>query len=56
VLTSLPILLLVVITLLNPRYVSPLYSHSTGRVLLFAAAVMVAGGSLVIRRIINIKV
>ena len=56
VLTSLPILLLVVITLLNPRYVSPLYSHSTGRVLLVAAAVMVAGGSLVIRRIINIKV
>src|SRR6185503_2163702 len=56
VLTSLPILLLVVITLLNPRYVSPLYSHSTGRVLLLAAAVMVAGGSLVIRRIINIKV
>ena len=56
VLTSLPILLLVVITLLNPRYVSPLYTHSTGRVLLVAAAVMVAGGSLVIRRIINIKV
>jgi tight adherence protein B len=56
VLTSLPILLLVVITLLNPRYVSPLYSHSTGRFLLVAAAIMVAGGSLVIRRIINIKV
>jgi tight adherence protein B len=56
VLTSLPILLLVVITLLNPRYVSPLYSHSTGRFLLVAAAVMVAGGSLVIRRIIDIKV
>jgi tight adherence protein B len=56
VLTSLPIFLLVVITLLNPRYVSPLYTHSTGRFLLVAAAVMVAGGSLVIRRIINIKV
>jgi tight adherence protein B len=56
VLTSLPVFLLVVITFLNPRYVSPLYSHSTGRFLLVAAAVMVAGGSLVIRRIINIKV
>ena len=55
-LTSLPVFLLVVITFLNPRYVSPLYSHSTGRFLLVAAAVMVAGGSLVIRRIINIKV
>jgi tight adherence protein B len=56
VLTSLPIFLLVVITLLNPNYVSPLFSHGTGRFLLVAAAVMVAGGSLVIRRIINIKV
>ena len=56
VLTSLPIFLLVVITLLNPNYVSPLFSHGTGRFLLVFAAVMVAAGSLVIRRIINIKV
>jgi tight adherence protein B len=56
VLTSLPIFLLIVITLLNPRYMSPLYTHSTGRVLLIAAAVMVTCGSLVIRKIINIKV
>jgi tight adherence protein B len=56
VLTSLPVMLLVVITLLNPRYMSPLYTHSTGRILLVLAAVMVTCGSLVIRRIINIKV
>jgi tight adherence protein B len=56
VLTSLPIVLLLVITLLNPRYMSPLYTHSTGRVLLVLAGVMVTCGSLVIRRIINIKV
>jgi Flp pilus assembly protein TadB len=34
----------------------PLYTHSFGRVLLALAAVMVIAGSLVIRRIVNIKV
>ena len=56
ILTGLPVFLLVVITLLNPSYISPLYSHTGGRVLLGLAIVMVTSGSLVIRRIINIKV
>ena len=56
ILTGLPIFLLVVISLLNPDYISPLYSHTGGRVLLIVAAVMVTSGSLVIRRIINIRV
>jgi tight adherence protein B len=56
ILTGLPIFLLVVITLLNPNYISPLYTHTGGRVLLIVAAVMVTSGSLVIRRIINIRV
>jgi tight adherence protein B len=56
ILTILPIFLLVSITLLNPSYIAPLYNHSGGRVLLAVAAVMITAGSLVIRRIINIKV
>jgi len=56
ILTGLPVFLLLVITLLNPSYISPLYSHTGGRVLLGLAIVMVTSGSLVIRRIINIKV
>jgi tight adherence protein B len=56
ILTGLPVFLLIIITLLNPNYISPLYSHTAGRVLLIVAAVMVTSGSLVIRRIINIKV
>jgi tight adherence protein B len=56
ILTSLPVFLLVVITLLNPDYIQPLYHHPGGRVVLFIAALMVVAGSLVIRKIIDIKV
>jgi tight adherence protein B len=56
ILTSLPVFLLVIISLLNPGYVEPLYSRSGGRILLLVAAVMVTSGSLVIRKIINIRV
>jgi tight adherence protein B len=56
ILTSLPAFLLVIISLLNPEYVEPLYSRSGGRILLLVAVVMVTAGSLVIRKIINIRV
>jgi tight adherence protein B len=56
ILTGLPVFLLLIISLLNPDYISPLYTHTGGRLLLIVAAVMVTSGSLVIRRIINIKV
>jgi tight adherence protein B len=56
VLTSLPIGLLLVITLLNPDYIEPLYTNPIGRVVLVVAGLMVVSGSLVIRKIIDIKV
>jgi tight adherence protein B len=56
ILTGLPVLLLVVITVLNPGYIEPLYTHTAGKVLLVIAAIMVTAGSLVIRKIIDIKV
>jgi tight adherence protein B len=56
ILTSLPVVLLLVISLLNPGYVQPLFTHTFGRVLLVVAALMVTAGSLVIRKIIDIKV
>lgn len=56
ILSGLPVFLIVVITLLNPKYMSPLYTHPIGRLLLLIAALMVVAGSLVIRRIINIRV
>jgi Flp pilus assembly protein TadB len=48
--------LLLAITALNPHYLEPLLSHSAGRILLGFAAGMVVAGSLVIKRIVNIKV
>lgn len=56
VLTSLPIFLLLVITVLNPTYIDPLYSNTAGRVVLVIAGLMVTAGSLVIRKIIDIRV
>ena len=55
VVSLLPVVLLAAISALNPRYVEPLFSTTPGRVMLIAAAVMVVAGSLVIKRIVNIK-
>jgi tight adherence protein B len=56
VVSLLPLFLLLVISLLNPHYVHPLVSTLPGRIAIGFAAVMVVSGSLVIKRIINIKV
>ncbi len=56
VLTLLPIFLLLAITLINPGYMNVMYDSSFGRVLLFLSAVSIASGSLVIKRIVNIRV
>ena len=56
VLTFLPLFLLLAITLINPSYMNVMYDSVTGRVLLVMAGVFVCAGSLVIKRIVNIKV
>ena len=56
VVTALPIVLLLVISVLNPNYVRPLYTEALGLVLLALAAVMMAIGSMVIGKIVNFKV
>jgi tight adherence protein B len=56
VVSLLPVGLLALITLLNPAYVKPLYTNPIGRVMLLVAAVMIVTGSLVIKKIVNIKV
>jgi tight adherence protein B len=55
VVSLLPVILLATITLLNPTYVEPLYQETFGRILLAVAAVMLVTGSLVIKRIVDIK-
>jgi tight adherence protein B len=56
VVSLLPLFLLTVISLLNPHYMHPLFSTTPGRIALVFAALMVISGSVVIKRIINIKV
>ena len=56
ILTLLPIFLAAIIALLNPAYMQPLFGTTAGRVLVLLAVVMVVSGSLVIKRIVNIKV
>jgi tight adherence protein B len=56
VVTALPVGLLVLLTLINPVYMRPLFETPIGRTLLVVAGVMVVSGSLVIKRIVEIKV
>ncbi len=55
VVTILPIALLLVMTALNPGYIAPLFKETFGQVLLVLAAIMLVAGSLVIKRIVDIK-
>jgi len=56
VLTFLPLFLLLVITLINPGYMNIMYHTTGGRMVLVFAGISVASGSLVIKKIVNIKV
>jgi len=56
VLSLLPVGLLMMISVVNPHYVHPLFHSTPGLLALGAALLMVIGGALVIRKIIEIKV
>jgi len=55
VVSALPVVLLLVISALNPAYVAPLFTQTGGRIALGVAAGMVIAGSLAIKRIVDIK-
>jgi len=56
ILTLMPVFLAIVISLLNPAYMRPLFATKVGEILVALAVVMIVSGSLVIKRIVNIKV
>jgi tight adherence protein B len=56
VLTSLPVGLALFLTIVNPHYMSPLFSSTGGQVALVFAGIMLVTGSYVIKRIVDIKV
>jgi tight adherence protein B len=56
VVSLLPVGLLVIITTINPDYMQPMFDRPAGRLLMVAGAVLVVSGSLVIKKIVDIKV
>lgn len=56
VVTFLPVGLLIVVSLLNPTYMKPLFTHTSGRIMLTVGVLMIVAGSVVIKKIVDIKV
>ena len=53
---SLPIILLLIISVLNPEYISPLFEHTIGKLMLIFAAGWMGLGILVMYKMINFKI
>jgi tight adherence protein B len=56
VVTFLPVALLLAISGINPAYMRPLFTHTSGRIILAVGVIMIISGSLVIKKIVDIKV
>jgi tight adherence protein B len=56
IVSALPVALAVIISVLAPDYLHPLWHTSTGHALILLAIVLLVSGSLVIRRIVDIEV
>jgi tight adherence protein B len=56
ILTGMPIFLALVLPLVHHGYLDPLFNHGLGRAMLLFASLMVIAGSVVIGKIVNIKV
>ncbi len=56
VLMAMPILLLVGLSWINPEYMDPLYTDSTGQIMLGTATVWMVIGGIVVKNMINIKI
>ena len=56
IVSGLPVALLLVISVLNSQYMKPMFTRTVGQLIFAFAGLMVLGGSLVIKKIIDIKV
>ena len=56
IVSGIPVALLLLLRIVNPHYLDPLTGNLAGQILLGIATTLVIGGSLVIKRIVNIKV
>jgi tight adherence protein B len=56
ILMALPVGLFAYLSLINPEYVSPLFTHPIGRIILLAGASLMVAGYFVMRRVVKIDV
>ena len=56
IVTALPVFLLAIISLINPDYMTPLFQTAAGRIMLVLAGLLIAAGSLAIKRIVDVQV
>jgi tight adherence protein B len=56
IVTALPVGIILILQVVNPHYLHPLFAHTGGRVLFGFAVTMCILGSLVIKKIVDIKV
>jgi tight adherence protein B len=56
IVSALPVALVLIISVLNTAYMSPLYHKTAGQILLVVAGLMVFSGSLAIKKIVNIRI
>jgi tight adherence protein B len=56
VVTAIPLALLLIVSVANPRYVDPMFTTGLGLFLLLLAGALMLIGSLVIGKIVNFKV
>lgn len=56
ILGSLPVVMLALISLISPSYSDILFHDPTGRKLLYASGILIAIGSLIIRKVVDVQV
>ena len=56
IVSALPVFLAGVISVINPRYIAPLFQSSAGQAALVLAGLMIVAGSMAIQKIVDIKV
>lgn len=56
IVSALPVAILLILQVINPHYIHPLFIHTAGKILFGFAVALCVAGSLVIRKIVDIKV
>jgi tight adherence protein B len=56
IVSLLPVAVALAVALINPGYLNPLFSSTGGQIVIAICVLMIVSGSLIIKKIINIKV